>query len=139
MKYPRDMTIERINKSETVQEIATQLMKIERGITFPFIVQKLKEDQKAADEDESDQEDNYVDEDKITAQNLGEFRSWRMAFPCKLWPNKDLYELWSNYTQLECVNQDFEALNALYLSVRLFEFNVLAHIEQITEKKQKKI
>ena len=58
MKYPRDMTIERIKKGETVQELATQLMKIERGITFPLIVQKLKEDQKAADEEESDQEEN---------------------------------------------------------------------------------
>ena len=113
------------------------MLKIERGITYPLIINKVKEDQE--EDKEESEEDGRPAEDAITSENIDQFKTYRMVFPSKLWPTKDYYHLWANYIQLECIIKDHEALNALYLGVRLFEKNVLTYIEHMTEVKMKKI
>ena len=70
------------------------MLKIERGVSYPLIIRKDKEERK---EEGSDEDENDPAIEPVTEGNMHEFKSFRVYFPVKLWPNKDFYELWSNY------------------------------------------
>jgi hypothetical protein len=102
-----------------VQELAEQMIKIQTGIYKPYFLRHKDEDQ----DDKLDESKDYEAGDQ--SDNIIRNRSY---FPVKLWPNQDTYDLWSNYLNLECIMRDYQALNTLFLSVKLFENSLLIHI-----------
>jgi hypothetical protein len=102
-----------------VQELAEQMIKIQTGIYKPYFLRHKDEDQ----DDKLDESKDFEAGDQ--SDNIIRIRSY---FPVKLWPNQDTYDLWSNYLNLECIMRDYQALNTLFLSVKLFENSLLIHI-----------
>lgn len=95
------------------------MIKIQTGIYKPYFLRRKDEDQ------DQDLDESKADEGVEQSDNIVRHRSY---FPVKLWPNQETYDLWSNYLNLECIMRDYQALNTLFLSVKLFENSLLIHI-----------
>lgn len=81
IQYIRELTRSSIKKSDSVQELAEQMVKIQGGMYRPYFYKyntDKDEDQSDDKQDESKIEENY--EPEIIAH----YRSW---FPVKIWPN----------------------------------------------------
>jgi len=102
------------------------MLKFHAGIYKPYYIKHRK-----TNDDDDLLDESKIDIDDDSSDNIIRVKS---AFPAKVWPNQEIYDLWSNYLNFECIMRDFQALNTMFLCVKTFENATLIHIQASTEK-----
>lgn len=82
IQYIRELTRSSIKKSDSVQELAEQMVKIHGGMYRPYLYRYK------TDKDEEEQSDDQQDQSKVEENDQPEISAhYRSSFPVKLWPN----------------------------------------------------
>jgi hypothetical protein len=105
------------------------MLKLDRGFCCPVLLRlkKYSDLQESGDEEQGEYD---IDKEREAFSDNNVIRT--PLYFTRYWPSKEHRALWNDYLQMECIINDQETLNALFLSAKILQANNLYFIEAQT-------